>query len=286
MTMLQYKVCPPRRKPPMSTRIARPSTLSCGPALVVLAVAALNLTGAISRADTPAIPPCDADFPPTSYASLGAAPTIQIWNQSSAAAAPATASCLASFQPDLRMLVSVAGSFKNSTGTQGILARFGEVSKLLSVRYWSTTDQQLRPLVLAATALTTRDSGQPREDFSNAELLRGQDVYFSQKDSRGAGEVVYRARVLERSSVRLVIETENVTPVRWFALTLLKRGGLRASYFFSQRSPGVWTYHSVTGIAEGSWLLSGHEKSYINRVVALYRHIVGIPTDQEPPAAP
>jgi hypothetical protein len=84
----------------------------------------------------------------------------------------------------------------------------------------------------------------------------------------------------------LVIETENVTPVRWLALTLLKPGGLRASYSFRERSRGIWTYLGVTRIAEGSWLISGHENSYINRVVALYRHIVGIPTDLEPPAAP
>jgi hypothetical protein len=259
--------------------------MSYGAAVAVLAVAALSVAGTISRADT-AFQPCDADLAPTSYAPVGAAPTIQIWKQSSIAALPAAASCLASSQPDLRMLVSIAGSFENSTGTQGILARFGEVSKLLSVRYWSTTDQKWRPLVLAATALTSRESGQRREDFSNAELQGGQDVYFSQKDSRGADEVVYRMRVRENSSVRLVIDTENVTAVRWLAMTLLKPGGLRASYFFRERSRGVWTYYGITRIAQGSWLISGHENSYINRVVALYRHIIGIPTDLEPPAAP
>jgi hypothetical protein len=184
------------------------------------------------------------------------------------------------------MLVSVAGSFEDVAGTQGILARFGEVSKLLSVRYWSTTDQKWRPLVLAATALTARVSGQAREDFSNAELQGGQDVYFSQKDSRGAGEVVYRMRVRESNTAHLVIETENVTAVRWYSMTLLKPGGMRASYFFRERSRGIWTYLGITRIAEGSWLISGHENSYIIRVVALYRHIVGIPTDLEPPAAP
>ena len=252
---------------------------------MVLAVAILSVTGTISRADMPPLPPCDADLPPTSYAPVGAAPTIQIWKPPSVATLPAAASCLEFFQPDMRMLVSVAGSFENSSGTKGILARFGEVSKLLSVRYWSTTGQEWRPLVLAATALT-QDAGQPREDFANSELQDGRDVYFSQRDSRGAGEVIYRMRVRDSSPVRVVVETENVTPVRWFAMTLLERGGLKASYFFRQRSRGVWTYHSVTGIAPGSWLISGHENSYINRVVALYRHIVGIPTDLEPPAAP
>jgi len=253
--------------------------------LVALAAAALSVAATISRAETSTFPPCDADLPPASYAPVGAAPDIQIWKKQDFAKFP-QAACLGSSTLDLRMLVSVAGTFENVGGAHGILTRFGEVSKLLLVRYWSTTDQQWRPLVLAATALTTRDSGQPRKDFTNAELLSGQDVYLSQRDSRGAGEVVYRMRVRESSPARLVIETENVTAVRWFTVTLLAPGGLRALHFFRERSRGVWAYHSVTRIAQGSWLIAGHENSYINRVVALYRHIVDIPTDLEPPAAP
>jgi hypothetical protein len=248
-------------------------------------VAALCAVITISRAETSAFPSCDADLPPSFYAPIGAAPNIQIWKQPSLAGLPPQAACLGSAAPDLRMLVTVAGTFENAGGAPAILARFGEVSKLLAVRYWSTTEKKWRPLVLAAAALTTRDSGVPRDDFTNAELQRGQDVYFSQRDSRGAGEVTYRVRVRESSRARLVIETENVTAVRLFALTLLKPGGMHALYFFEERSRGIWTYYGLTRIAEGSWLISGHENSYINRVVALYRHITGIPTDLEPPAA-
>ena len=250
------------------------------------AVAVLCAATTISQAETSAFPPCDADLPPSFYAPVGGAPNIEIWKQPSLAGLPPQAVCLGLAAPDLRMLVTIAGTFENAGGAPAILARFGEVSNLLSVRYWSTTDKKWRPLVLAAAALTTRDSGQPRDDFTNAELLSGQDVYFSQKDSRGAGEVIYRVRVRESSRARLVIETENVTAVRLFALTLLKPGGMRALYFFEERARGIWTYYGLTRIAEGSWLISGHDDSYINRVVALYRHIAGIPTDLEPPAAP
>jgi hypothetical protein len=240
----------------------------------------------ISRAETSASPACDAVLPPSIYSSVGAAPNIEIWKQPNLAGLPPQAACLGSAAPDLRMLVTVASTFENPGGAPAILERFGEVSKLLSVNYWSTTEKKWRPLVLAAAALATRDSSQHRDDFTNAELQSGQDVYFSQTDSRGAGEVIYRVRVRESSRARLVIETENVTAVRLFALTLLKPGGMRALYFFEERSRGIWTYYGLTRIAEGSWLISGHENSYINRVVALYRHIAGIPTDLEPPAAP
>ena len=250
------------------------------------AVAVLCAVITISRAETSGSPPCDAVLPPSIYSPVGAAPNIEVWKKPSLAEMPPQAMCLGLAAPDLRMLVTVAGTFENAGGAPAILARFGEVSKLLSVNYWSTTDKKWRPLVLAAAALTTRDSGQPRDDFTNAELQRGQDVYFSQRDSRGAGEVIYRVRVRENSRARLVIETENVTAVRLFAMTLLKPGGMRALYFFEERSRGIWTDYGLQRIAEGSWLISGHEDSYVNRIVALYRHITGIPTDLEPPAAP
>lgn len=270
----------------LSRMIERRSTMRYGLATIVLAIAALTGTGTISRADTPAFAPCDADLPETPYPPVAAPPTIHVWTQPSEAATAADASCFGSSESNFRMLVSVAGSFENPIGPGNILARFGMVSKLMSVRYWSTTDKQWRPLVLAATALTAKNSGQPREDFSIAELRGGQDVYFSQKDSRGAGVVIYRMRARESGTGRLIMETENVTPVRWFGMTLLQPGGLRASYYFREGSRGTWTYLGITRIAESSWLIAGHDNSYTNRVVALYRHIVGIPTDLEPPAAP
>ena|ERR1700722_16574529 len=254
--------------------------------IVMLAVSALCTVAMISRGATLPFPPCDADFPPSSYAPLGAPPNIQIWNQPTVAALPSTVACLGSPTPDLRMLVTVAGTFENAGGTPAILARFGGISKFLAVRYWSTTEQKWRPLVLAATALTARESGQPRNDFTSAELQGGQDVFFSQSDSRGAGEVIYRMRVREINQSCLVIETENVTAVHWFALTLLKPGGLRAMYFIEERSRGIWSFYALTRIGEGSWLIGGHDRSYVNRVVALYRHIAGIPTDRDPPSAP
>jgi hypothetical protein len=35
-----------------------------------------------------------------------------------------------------------------------------------------------------------------------------------------------------------------------------------------------------------SLLPAGNEASYINRAVAFYRYLTGIPTDMEPPASP
>jgi hypothetical protein len=184
------------------------------------------------------------------------------------------------------MLLAVAGTLQSADGEAALLSRFGAVSRLLRVRYWSTTDHTWRPLLTAVTALTNQVSCQPRGDFTTTEIESGQDLYLAQTDSRSTNEVIYRMRLRGSDSQHFVIETENVTPVRWWALTLYKPGDLYSLHFLDQRSPGIWSYYSLTRIDGGRWLITGHEKSYINRAVALYRHFAGIPTDLEPPPAP
>jgi hypothetical protein len=68
-----------------------------------------------------------------------------------------------------------------------------------------------------------------------------------------------------------------------FVLPLFAPGDLLATYVLEKLSPGVWGYYSLSDAREG--VFGGrHEASYENRAVAIYRHMVGIPTDQEPPA--
>jgi hypothetical protein len=84
---------------------------------------------------------------------------------------------------------------------------------------------------------------------------------------------------------RLAIE--NVTVMRYLLLTLFHLAEMPSIYFLNRESDRVWRYYcmSCTG-RNASRLATGHEASTINRAVAFYRFLVGIPTDQEPPAAP
>ena len=92
--------------------------------------------------------------------------------------------------------------------------------------------------------------------------------------------------VRERSPARVVIAIENLTPVRFLLVTLFAPGALQSVKFFELVSPGVWGVYLLTRTGEGVRALAGgHEASYVNRAVAIYRHIAGIPTDEEPPAA-
>jgi hypothetical protein len=149
------------------------------------------------------------------------------------------------------------------------------------------TDKAWRELITDAAALAGPDSRSRRPDFSPAELKPGATVFFEQKEGRSSGPVVYRLHVLEARSERLVIGTENVTPVRAFLVTLFPPGTLRATYLLERRGPGVWTFYGISSTTtEASDLASVSPPSYVNRAAALYRHFAGLPPERHPPLAP
>jgi hypothetical protein len=84
-------------------------------------------------------------------------------------------------------------------------------------------------------------SAQPRHrrgDFLPAEMRDGEDRFFSQRDNRSSNDVVYRLRVREAGSERLIIELENVTAVRfpWFFCS--PPGDLRSVHFLERKRGG------------------------------------------------
>ena len=122
-----------------------------------------------------------------------------------------------------------------------------------------------------------------RPDFTVAEMKVGKALYFMQDDSGSSGGVVYQLRVLEFHPTRLVVEFENVSPIRRFLITLFHPGDLQFVYFLEARSPGLWGLYSLlrTG-RNASSLSSGHQAAYVNRVIAFFRHFAAIPTNPNP----
>jgi hypothetical protein len=180
--------------------------------------------------------------------------------------------------------VALAGSFRHEGGAADLLKVFGRISSLRGIRYWSVGDGGWRTLVTGAAALDGPGTRRRRADFGPAEMTRGADLYFAQEDSRSSGEVVYRMRVLDDGPDRVVIAVENTTSVRFLLVPLFAPGDLRCTSYLERLSPGVWGYYALWGI-RASAQTSGHEASSVNRSLAFYRHVAGIPTDQEPPAA-
>lgn len=253
--------------------------------LALLAVVVLNAPSA-SAVDMPAPPysSCDESAPPPNYAPLGAEPNVRLLKDTRPPVLPAGRGCGGIVIPEFGSYVEVAGTFRMTNGKESLLSRIGNISNLTQVRYWSITSHAWRQLISAATALT--QSRHPRKDFTAIELENGTDLFLSQTDNRSTSSVTYKMRLRDGGPRSLVLDVENISPVRWWLLTLYDPGELHSVYILHQDSAEIWTYYSLTVIGSGHSLPSANDKSYINRVVALYRHYTGARTDSEPPPAP
>jgi hypothetical protein len=231
-------------------------------------------------------PPCDA-APSPAYADPGGLPAVRVWSAGELGADWIPPACTGWHPLPFRVLVATAGRFRYRGKVEDLLERFGAISTLTTIRYWSITDQRWLRLITDASALEGSDPAKRRPDFSAPEMSTGTELYFAQHDNRSTGDVVYRLRIREIAPDRLVVETENVSTVRYLLVPLAGPGDLQALYFLEYLASGEWGYYSLARTGTGaSALLTGHEASYVNRAVALFRHLAGLPTDQEPPAAP
>lgn len=182
--------------------------------------------------------------------------------------------------------ITVASLVETLDDRERLVGRFGAISQLAAVRYWSVTDRKWRPLLSLAVALEAARAGASRPDYSTEELEHARIVQYRVTDTRSGRAVAYSLRLSYAGPGEFVVETANIDAVKEWGITFFAPGGLRTVYSLAERAPGRWTYSSITRIAPVSFLAEGHEKSYVNRAVALYRHYMHIPTDREPPAAP
>lgn len=258
-------------------------------ALAVIRGGGLLMAVAISSAvamasDRLAQPDCMSNGIRPVYAPLDAPPVVQTTRIPADGRLPAGASCFEKTD-SAATWITVASYVRTANSLNGFIERLGSISTLSTVQYWSTTEQKWRPMVTSASAISSVNSRLPRADYSLAELTRGADLYYSVTDSRSGRPVAYRLRVLEDQPTELLAETANVDAVRQWGITVYATDGLHTLYFMKKQSAGVWAFYSITRVLPNTFLAAGHDKSFINRAIALYRHIVGLPTDAEPPAA-
>jgi hypothetical protein len=187
--------------------------------------------------------------------------------------------------PPSKLVIALKGSFRFEGSMNDLLARLGAISALANIRYWSVTDSKWLALARAASALRGPDPRGRRPDFSGLELIQGATLYYWVDDTR-SGDITYRLKVRERTADRVLIVSENVTPVRRFLMTLFKPGALQSALVVQRLSPGVFGLYILSRTGEGTSLLAtGHDSSYVNRANALFRQMAGVKTDLEPPAA-
>ena len=229
-------------------------------------------------------PPCGED-PVPPYPGLDHSPVVTFWSESDFGRDWRPPACIGWTGVGFSTLITTAARIRYPAGSEGLLRHIGAISTLTGMRYWSTTHKNWQTLILNAHALAGPRAAQRRQDFEPNELGEGKMLYLEQTDNL-AGKAIFSMRIIKASEDRIVIQVENVTSMHYYLVTLFSPGEMQSVYFLDRESDNVWRYYSmVRSGRNASRLTTGHEASSINRAVAFYRFLAGIPTDQEPPAA-
>jgi Family of unknown function (DUF6675) len=228
--------------------------------------------------------PCDGVEPYPHFPALDAAPEVVLWTGAELGEPWQPPACTEWQTNSATKVVGLAGHFHGRRDVDTMLAQIGAVSSLRDVRYWSVTDNRWDALFVRVTALDGPDSRKPRGDFSAAEFRASRDLYFLGADNRSGEDTVWRLRLREAGERRVIVETTNVTPLRWLFLPLVAAGNIQTSYFLERETGDTWRLYSLTRVLYVLPLFDYlvPSASYINRAVAFYRHFAGIPPDRDP----
>jgi len=113
------------------------------PVRALLAIVVLLVSvGTAAAAELP-LPPCAAAAPFPDYASPGAPPNLRVWNSGELSVPWIPPACTGWTAKSGGVLVALAGRFSYRGSVDGLLARFGAISALAGIQYWSVTGRRL-----------------------------------------------------------------------------------------------------------------------------------------------
>lgn len=246
-----------------SRRVTRRVRLAA--ALVLLAS-----TGAPAADATAPNPPCGDADPVPAYGEASH-PAIESWSKIEW---PAPA-CLAWGDSRYRFVIAIAARIEASDAAT-LRGRLGAVSTTRGLLYWSVTESAWRVLIEDAAALSGAQGGR-RDDFAPAELREGATLHFVEKDNRSEEPVTYAMHVLESKPDRILVETENVTPIKALLATVFPPGTLRNAYIMRRIDSHTWGFYAISAATEhASGLVSLARASYENRARVFFAHFAGI----------
>lgn len=255
----------------------------------VLAVCLLAARAAVAAENAVGpVPPCDGAESWPRFSRIAGEPATMLWHADDLKRTvwtPPSCTGWSSVSPS-SLVAALAGEFAFKGSAETLLARIGSVSSLRNLLYWSTAEGNWRPMARDAAALAGSDPQGRRPDFSATEFAKGNLLYYWMDDDQ-TGSVVYRMWVLERSDNRIVIASENASRVRFLFFTLFQPGEIQAVEFLERSGPDLWRVYLLTRIPQRARLLAWQqETSSVNRLVALYRQLAGLPADGAATALP
>jgi hypothetical protein len=229
----------------------------------------LTAIGAVTLVAQPA---CAPDPAPT-YPALEAPPLVKVLHDTAWAPPP----CTSWSSSTSATIVTTAARFRATA--DALRSRIAAVSKLSGLLYWSTTNGRWQPMILNARTTAGRDP-------IPADLTPGATIGMEQEDNL-FGPATYRLRILAATADRIVLATQNTSPLRLLGMPVFAAGEVQSVTFLERESKDkdLWRYYAVARTGKAAALLPGRDASLINRAVAMFRYLAAIPADREPPAA-
>jgi hypothetical protein len=251
---------------------------------VGLLLAALT-AATTADAAVPPQPPCSADAA-VAPVSADHNPLIGLWHPDEVPADWRLADCAGLALPTGAVLVTVTGRLHHDGDARALLARLGRASEQLKILYWSVEDGAWRPLLTDAAALSGPDPTLRRPDFKPDEMRVGERLHMLFDDDRPPGPVVFETEIREADADGFMTVTVNVSPLTLMGMTIAGPGDLASLLAVDRVGADEFSYYALSAIALSSMAAASvSDAAHINRAVAAFRYIAGIPGDRDPPAA-
>jgi hypothetical protein len=250
---------------------------------VLVAIAFVTQVAHHAAAAEP-LPPCGSN-PYPAYAPPGPLPALALWQAGELPAGWVPPACTGWAPRDDSVVFAVAGRFEHEGSFDALLARAGAFSRQTEIRRWNMKTGQWEQQYKASAALTGPDPESRRPDFKAAEFVEGARLYFVQDAVESLGPIVHELIVRERSAERLVMTTRNVNKGRAYLMPVIDPGGLEGFFMVEREGGSIWRYYSLTRVhLLVPDAMAPPPNDHLNKAVALFRFLVGIPTDTEPAA--
>jgi hypothetical protein len=230
-------------------------------------------------------PPCGERrvYPP--YGEIDGKPLVATWRDADLQKLGGRPAPCLGWQGSSRIVAALAARFRSPRSLDHLGARLVAVSHYPDIKYWAITRQDWQPLAVGVWSVGGPDGKFRQPDPPIGALQPGRDFYYAE-DAELAGRTVYRLHALEHTADRLVLETENVSPIRVAIVTLFEPGALQVATFLERLAPETWGLYEITrASADSSAMVAGYTSSYLNRLEAIRRVLAGEATDGSPPLA-
>jgi hypothetical protein len=216
-------------------------------------------------------PPCGPAAAP-SFAVEGASPANGIWLGDDLRRDGWTPPACLGWSGDSRLVAALAGTFRSNLSLDQLVERLTNVSAYPSIKYWSVSRQQWRPIATEATP-----------GVAPAGAVAG-DIYYTERGDTGTS--THLLRVVHRTPDHALIVSQNTSAIHIAIITAFEPGALQLAVFLDRAGPDLWHLYEITRVgAASSSLVTSSPGSYLNRLAAFQRYLGNTATDAEPPLA-